>query len=182
MQIAVAEANLRQLPAEGKDFLQFTKEFRNLLKVAKDLGSSISNGQVVATYLKALLGTPLERKVLSLLDDPHSGEFPDTIDKAVAIMTGVWRTELTRNSLQRSQQHTSEPMMVAASASGRDRKCVVCKKNNHCTEDCRILLKALDSGVIGKLKQMPSVAPTKKEENGDHVHRGKKAQQEEGSS
>jgi hypothetical protein len=70
MQIAVAEANLRQLPAEGKDFLQFTKEFRNLLKVAKDLDSSISNGQVVATYLKALLGTPLERKVLSLLDDP----------------------------------------------------------------------------------------------------------------
>jgi hypothetical protein len=66
MQIAVAE---------GKDFLQFTKEFRNLLKVAKDLGSSISNGQVVVTYLKALLGTPLERKVLSLLDDPPRENF-----------------------------------------------------------------------------------------------------------
>jgi hypothetical protein len=70
MQIAIAESNLREISAQKKDFIQFTREFQDLLKIARDLGSTISKGQVVSAYLKVLLGTPLERRVLMLLN-PH---------------------------------------------------------------------------------------------------------------
>jgi hypothetical protein len=111
MQIAIAESNLRELSAQKKDFIQFTREFQDLLKIAKDLGSTISKGQVVSAYLKA----PLERRVLMLLNSLAS-DFPTTIEEAVATMTGAWRTEVTRGALKTSVSTNDEPAMLSAAA------------------------------------------------------------------
>jgi hypothetical protein len=118
----------------------------------------------VSAYLKALLGTPLERRVLMLLDNPLASDFPTTIEEAVATMTGAWRTEVTRGALKPSVSTNDEPAMLSAAASHGVRKCIVCNMNNQTTDDCRKLAKAIQSGALGKQDHKTSSRKTTKKE------------------
>jgi hypothetical protein len=79
-------------------------------------------------------------------------------------MTGAWRTEVTRGALKPSVSTNDEPAMLSAAASHGARKYIVCNMNNHTTDDCRKLAKAIQSEALGKHDHKTSSRKTTKKE------------------
>jgi hypothetical protein len=133
-----AFVDILALRMEGLNYAQFTNKFYDKLRIARDLGGSIEEEIAVEMFLKCLQGSRLNRKIVQLMDNPTSSNYPSTVQEAVALMQGVWRTDMAMEENKKNNPDGPQHIVAKGSSS---KECGWCGRKGHLKEDCRHLHK-----------------------------------------
>jgi hypothetical protein len=142
LQIRNAEKKFLELELGSLGFPEFSQRFNQYLKEARSMGSKFPESHVVLQYLEALKESPLQRRVLDLLDDTDHPNFPRSFETQ-EMMHRTYLTEVDRGVVQLGRGERNVSVVSVSST-----HCTYCAKKGHEWSSCYTLRQAIESGQL----------------------------------